>query len=90
MTRCGMVNVLSDLCSSRVVCVTRLMSTPPTHRAKHHRFPAEIIGRGVWLSFRLRLSSRDVDALPFARGIVVTCEAIRKRCRTVGQQYAHQ
>jgi hypothetical protein len=48
----GVVNLLSDLCSSHSVCDTRLMSTPPTHRYKNHRFPAEIIGHGVWLYFR--------------------------------------
>jgi putative transposase len=54
------------------------MSTPPTHRYKNHRFPAEIIGHGVWLYFRFCLSYRDVEELLFARGITVTYEAIRK------------
>jgi hypothetical protein len=35
------------------VCDTRLMSTSLTNRCKHHRFPAEIISHGVWLSFRI-------------------------------------
>jgi putative transposase len=67
------------------------MNTPafPDHY-KHHRFPAESIRHGVWLYFRFCLSYRDVEALLFARGIIVTYEAIRKWCRTCGQPYANQ
>jgi putative transposase len=64
------------------------MSTPPTHRYKHHRFPAEIIGHGVWLYFRFCLSYRDIEELLFARRVTVTYEAIRTWCHTFGQQYA--
>jgi transposase-like protein len=32
------------------------MSKPLTNRYKNHRFPAEIIGLGVWLYFRFCLS----------------------------------
>jgi putative transposase len=56
----------------------------------HHRFPAEIISHGVWLYDRFCLSYRDVEALLFARGIMVTYEAIRKWCRKFGQAYAKQ
>jgi putative transposase len=67
------------------------MNTPvPTNRYKNHRFPAEIISHGVWLYFRFCLSYRDVEELLFARGIIVTYEAIRKWCRKFGQQYANQ
>jgi putative transposase len=66
------------------------MSPPSTHRYKHHRFPAEIISQGVWLYFRFCLSYRDVEELLFARGIIVTYEAIRKWCRKFGQPYANQ
>jgi hypothetical protein len=48
---------------------------------QHHRFPAEIIRHGVWLYFRFCLSSRGVEELLFARGIIVTYEAIREWCR---------
>jgi putative transposase len=66
------------------------MHTPAsTDRSKTHRFPADIIRHGVWLSYRCYLSYRDVEALLFVRGITVTYEAIRKWCRTFGQQYAH-
>src|SRR3712207_1622737 len=61
-----------------------------TDRYKNHRFPAEIISHGVWLYFRFCLSYRDVEELLFARGIIVTYEAIRKWCRKFGQQYANQ
>jgi putative transposase len=67
------------------------MNTParPDHY-KHHRFPIEIISHGVWLYFRFCLSYRDVEELLFARGIIVTYEAIRKWCRKFGQTYANQ
>jgi putative transposase len=66
------------------------MSSLSSNRYKHHRFPAEIISHGVWLYFRFCLSYRDVEELLFARGIVVTYEAIRKWCRKFGQPYANQ
>jgi putative transposase len=67
------------------------MNTPVlTDRYKNHRFPAEIISHAVWLYFRFCLSYRDVEELLFARGIVVTYEAIRKWSRKFGQSYAHQ
>jgi putative transposase len=66
--------------------------TPPADpaRDKNHRFPGEIISHGVWLSYRFSLSSRDVEEMMFARGIVVTHEAIRQWCRKFGQDYANQ
>jgi putative transposase len=66
----------------------KLLPTP--HPYKHHRFPAEIISHGVWLYFRFCLSYRDVEELLFARGIIVTYEALRQWCRKFGQQYANQ
>jgi putative transposase len=67
------------------------MNTPrPTDRYKNHRFPPEIISLAVWLYFRLCLSYRDVEELLFARGVIVTYEALRKRCCKFGQQYADQ
>jgi putative transposase len=62
----------------------------PTNPYAHHRFPAEIISHGVWRYFRFCLSYRDVEELLFARGMIVTYEAIRKWCRTFGQAYANQ
>src|SRR5882672_4245661 len=62
----------------------------PANRYKNHRFPMEIISHAVWLYFRFCLSFRDVEELLFARGVVVTYEAIRKWCRKFGQPYANQ
>ena len=63
------------------------MDTLPTAtKYKNHRFPVEIISHAVWLYFRFCLSFRDVEELLFARGVVVTYEAIRKWCRKFGQQ----
>jgi putative transposase len=61
-----------------------------TNLYQHHRFPAEIISHGVWLYFRFCLSYRDVEELLFARGVIVTYEAIRKWCRKFGEHYANQ
>jgi hypothetical protein len=66
------------------------MRTPSPARYKHHRFPAEIISHGGGLCCRFCLGSRDVEGLLFARGMIVTYEAIRKWCRTSGQLYAHE
>jgi putative transposase len=57
---------------------------------KNHRFPVEIISHAVWLYFRFCLSFRDVEEPLFARGVVVTYEAIRKWCCKFGQLYANQ
>jgi putative transposase len=44
----------------------------------------------VGIYFRFSLSYRDVEELLFARGVIVTYEAIRKWCRKFGQSYAKQ
>jgi putative transposase len=59
------------------MCDTRGMNPLSINRDKHHRFPAEIISHGVRLYFRFCLSYRDVEELPFTRGVIVTDEAIR-------------
>src|SRR5215211_2057760 len=61
-----------------------------TNPYKHHRFPAEIISHGVWLYFRFCLSYRDLEELLFARGVIVTYEAIRHGAGKFGQSYAKQ
>jgi putative transposase len=48
---------------------------PPHYR---HRFPAEIISHAVWLYHVLSLSLRDVELLLTERGVVVSCESIRR------------
>jgi hypothetical protein len=87
----GIVNLRSSLWRLGPVCLTRRMNTlTPANPYKNHRFPAEIIGHAVWLYFRFCLSHRNVEELLFARGIIVTYEAIRKWCRKFGQQYANE
>ena len=44
---------------------------------KHHHCPVEINRHGIWLYSRFCLSSRDVEALFFGRGMIMTDEAIR-------------
>ena len=58
-------------------------------RYTHHRFPADIMSHGVWLYDRFCLSYRDVEELLFARRIIVTWEAVRKRCWRFGQAYVN-
>src|ERR671919_1308770 len=65
-----------------------MKTSTPTY--KDHRFPPEIISHAVWLYFCFCLSYRDVEELLFARGVIVTYEAIRKWCLKFGQAYAHQ
>jgi putative transposase len=86
----GIVNLLSGLSSSRLMCHTQCMNSPSTDCYKHHRLPAEIISHGVWLYFRFCLSYSDIEELLFARGIPVTYEVIRKWCLKFGQSYANQ
>ena len=52
------------------------------YRISHarHRFPLDIIGRAVWLYFRLALSFRDVEDLMAERGIEASSET--PRCGT--------
>jgi putative transposase len=61
-----------------------------TNPYTHHRVPTEIISHGVWLYYRFCLSYRDVEERLFARGILVTYEAIRKWCLKFGRGYANQ
>ena len=52
--------------------------------------PARWLSHGVWLYDRMCLRYRDVEELRFARGVVVTYEAIRTWYRTFGQDDAHR
>src|SRR5215475_6142116 len=67
-----------------------MATSAPTNPYAQHRLPAEIISHGVWLYYRFCLSYRDVEELLFARGILVTYEAIRQWCLKFGQAYANQ
>src|SRR5258707_15755598 len=55
------------------------MRTSARTRYVGYRFPAEIIGHGVWLYFRFPLRQRMVEELLAARGIIVSHETIRGR-----------
>ena len=52
-----------------------------------YRFPREIISHAVWLYHRFCLSFRDVEDLLAERGIIVSYETIRQRCRKFGPEY---
>ena len=66
------------------------MTTPAGARYAGYRFPAEIIGHGVWLYFRFPLGLRMVEELLAARGIIVSHETVRQWARKFGQQFANQ
>jgi putative transposase len=57
---------------------------------KNHRYPIEIVTRAVWLYFRFNLSLRDVEEMLLDRGIVVSYETIRRRCRKHCPDYARR
>ena len=43
-----------------------------------HRFPASVISHAVRWYFRFQLSLRDIEALLFERGVIVSYETIRR------------
>ena len=45
---------------------------------KRHRFPPQVIAHAVWLYFRFPLRLRFVQDMLLVRGIVVSCETIRR------------
>ena len=55
-----------------------------TNPYRGYRFPREIISHGVWLYHRFSLSFRDIEELLAERGIFVTYETVRQRCRKFG------
>ncbi|WP_046706517.1 IS6 family transposase [Streptomyces europaeiscabiei] len=55
---------------------------------KGHRYPVEVISYCVWLYFRFPLSFREVEELMLERGVVVSCETVRRWCARFGQAYA--
>ena len=62
----------------------------PANLYTHHRFPGEIISHAVWRYFCGPLSHRDMEALLFVRGVIVSYEAIRQWCRKPGPQFTNQ
>jgi putative transposase len=61
---------------------------PVTYPGYH--FPAEIISHAVWLHHLFGLSLRDVELTLAERGITVTHESIRSRCRKFGSELARK
>jgi putative transposase len=55
-----------------------------------YRFPAEIIGRAVWLYHLFSLSLRDVELILAERGITVIYESIRYWCQRFGAEFARK
>lgn len=53
-----------------------------------NRYPVEVISRCVWLYFRFPLSSREVEELMLQRGVIVSCETVRRWCRKFGRTCA--
>ncbi len=49
-----------------------------------HRLPAAIISCAVCWYFRFQLSLRDIEALLFERGVIVSYEIIRRWCDKFG------
>lgn len=50
--------------------------------------PAEIINHAAWLYHVFGLSLRDVELLLSERGIVVSCETVRRWCRKSRESFA--
>lgn len=55
-----------------------------------HRFPIEVIAHAVWLYFRFPLSSRMVEEMPAARGILVSHGTVRQWALKFGQGFANR
>jgi putative transposase len=66
------------------------MTTPIAALSKGYRFPAEIIGHCVWLSFRFSLTYRDIEEMMATRGVLVTFETVQQWCLKFGQAFAHE
>jgi putative transposase len=63
--------------------------TKPTSY-KRHRFPPEIIAHAGWLYFRFPLSLRLVEEMLLERGILVSCETVRRWTLRFGPAYARR
>ena len=66
------------------------MTTSARSRYAGHRFPPEVIGHVVWLSFRFPLSLRMVEEMLAARGILVSHETVRQWGLKFGQAFANR
>jgi putative transposase len=50
--------------------------TPGPYRC--HRFPGKIISHAVWLYQTFSSSFRDVELLLAERGVILSCESVRR------------
>ena len=66
------------------------MTTSARSRYAGHRFPPEVIGHAIWLSFRFPLSLRMVEEMLTARDILVSHETVRQWGLKFGQGFANQ
>src|SRR3954451_4278885 len=57
---------------------------------KRHRFPPEIIAHAAWLYIRFPLSLRLVEEMLLERGILVSCETVRRWALKFGPAYARR
>jgi putative transposase len=55
-----------------------------------HRFPAAVISYAACWYSRFQLSLRDIQELPFERGVIVSYETIRRWCDTFSAAFAHR
>ncbi len=64
----------------------------PSARSRYagYRFPPEVIGHVVWLSFRFPLSLRMVEEILAARGLLVSHETVRQWALKFGQGFANR
>ncbi|GGQ32827.1 hypothetical protein GCM10010266_64930 [Streptomyces griseomycini] len=62
-----------------------MSSASPSYRG--HRYPVEAVAT-VWLYHRFPLSFREVEELMLERGVLVSCETVRRWCAQFGQVYA--
>ena len=53
-----------------------------------HRFPAEIICHAVWFYDVFSLSLRRAELLLAERGVVVSYEMVKRRCKKFGASFA--
>ena len=64
------------------------MATAPS-RYRGFGFPAEVIEHAMWLHRCFSLCLRDVETILAARGVVVSCEAIRDGSLRFGRLFAN-
>ncbi len=58
-------------------------SAPPSYQG--HRYPAEVISHCVWRYFRFPLSYREAEEVMLQRGVLVSCETVRRWSAKFGQ-----